>query len=99
MFVQNGQQGTYIVPTMAPAAPQAVQPPPPTAPGQGGMMAYEQNGMVFYYDASQVPGPPAAEAPNFPNYTMPGMGGMMTPTPDGYYYPQMPSGTVYYQSQ
>lgn len=88
------------MPTMAPAATQAVQPPPPppSAPGQGGMVAYEQNGMVFYYDASQVPGPPAAEAPSFPNYTMAGMGGMMTPTPDGYYYPQMPNGTVYYQS-
>ncbi|TLD24506.1 Chitin synthase 4 [Venturia nashicola] len=102
MFVQTGQQGTYIVPTMAPAAPQAVQPPPPppSAAGQGGMVAYEQNGMVFYYDASQAPGPPTAEAPpSFINYTIPGMGGMMTPTPDGYYYPQMPNGTVYYQSQ
>jgi hypothetical protein len=30
---------------------------------------------------------------------MPGMGGMMTPTPDGYYYPQVPQGPMYYPSQ
>jgi len=96
MFIPNGQQGTYVVPTVAPPiAPPAAQ--VQAAPTQGNMMAQEVNGMVYYYDPNQV----YQSADNYsqPGYTMPGMGGMMTPTPDGYYYPQMPSGTVYYPSQ
>jgi len=67
------------------------------------LVAQEVNGMVYYYDAAQIPavGPfPAYQAP--PSYPMQqvggvvGMGGMMTPSPDGFYYPQPPQGVVYY---
>jgi len=98
MFVQNGQQGTYIVPAIAQAAPQPVQAANTSAQGQPAMVAHEQNGMVYYYDPSQLYAPPDG-GQNFGNYTMPGMGGMMTPTPDGYYYPQVPTGPVYYPQQ
>jgi hypothetical protein len=99
MVIQNGQQGSYLVPTIpqAPAgAPQqAVQQPQ----GQPGVQQYEQNGMVYYYDPSQMYIPPA-EGQAYGNYSMPGMGGMMTPAPDGsgFYYP-VPNSTVYYPQQ
>jgi len=60
---------------------------------QAGMVAHESNGMVYYYDPSQL----AENNPPFPHsgYPMPppvvGMGGMMTPPtyypPPGAYYP------------
>ncbi|KAI6089859.1 CASC3/Barentsz eIF4AIII binding-domain-containing protein [Hypoxylon rubiginosum] len=65
------------------------------------LVAQEVNGMVYYYDASQLP-PMAAYNP-YPapqGYPMPGgvvgMNGMVTPSPDGYYYPPPPQGVVYY---
>ena len=63
---------------------------------QSNMVAHEQNGMVYYYDPSQLYN--QGEAYPAASYAVPGMGGMMTPSPDGYYYPQVPSGTVYYQA-
>ncbi|KAI1808160.1 CASC3/Barentsz eIF4AIII binding-domain-containing protein [Daldinia bambusicola] len=66
------------------------------------LVAQEVNGMVYYYDASQLP-PMAAYNP-YPapqGYPMPGgvvgMNGMVTPSPDGYYYPPSGPGVVYYQ--
>jgi hypothetical protein len=100
---------------MAPPAPPFVSAPPPqpsfippsqqadTAPpqsnGQSNLVAQEVNGMVYYYDASQIPAVatfPAYPAP--PPYPMQqvNMGGMMTPSPDGFYYPQAPQGVIYY---
>jgi hypothetical protein len=98
MVIQNGQQGSYLVPTIAPSpagAPQPVQQPQ----GQPGVQQYEQNGMVFYYDPSQMYMQPA-EGQGYGNYVMPGMAGMVTPAPEstGYYYP-MPNGPVYYPQQ
>lgn len=62
------------------------------------MVAHEQNGMVYYFDPSQIYAPVEGYPPA--SYTVPGMGGMMTPSPDGYYYPQMPQGgMVYYPTQ
>ncbi|KAL7623023.1 hypothetical protein AAE478_006702 [Parahypoxylon ruwenzoriense] len=65
------------------------------------LVAQEVNGMVYYYDASQLP-PMATYAP-YPapqGYPMPsgvvGMNGMVTPSPDGYYYPPSGPGVVYY---
>lgn len=58
------------------------------------MVAYETNGMVYYQDASQVP-----QYPQQDGFYPAGAGGgeMMAPTPEGaYYYPQVPSGPVYY---
>ncbi|KAK9782575.1 putative CASC3/Barentsz eIF4AIII binding-domain-containing protein [Seiridium cardinale] len=63
------------------------------------LVAQEVNGMVYYYDASQLP-----QMPSYPQYpasqgypTSNGamsINGMVTPTQDGYYYPQ--PGAVYY---
>jgi hypothetical protein len=71
------------------------------------LVAQEVNGMVYYYDATQIPA-----VATFPAYQQPqsypmqpvggvvGMGGMMTPSPDGFYYPQQQQqqspGVVYY---
>jgi len=97
-----------------PAQPQQQQPsfsqpppPPPADPasqaGAQNLVAQEVNGMVYYYDAAQIPA-----VATFPAYQQPqsypmqqvggvvGMGGMMTPSPDGFYYPQQPQGVVYY---
>jgi len=72
--------------------------------GVANLVAQEVNGMVYYYDATQIPA-----VATFPAYQQPqsypmqqvggvvGMGGMMTPSPDGFYYPQAPQGVVYYQ--
>ncbi|KAH8670927.1 CASC3/Barentsz eIF4AIII binding-domain-containing protein [Xylariales sp. PMI_506] len=69
-----------------------------SAPGTN-LVAQEVNGMVYYYDASQL-----SQMPTYPTYSAPqtysgtngvmNMNGMVTPSPDGYYYPQ--PGTVYY---
>ncbi|KYK58364.1 hypothetical protein DCS_05377 [Drechmeria coniospora] len=72
------------------------------------LVAQEVNGMVYYYDSSQVQpvggyGPYAA-AQGFQANVV-GMGGVVTPSPDGFYYPQHAqhaqhsqhaSGMVYY---
>ncbi|KAF2137257.1 uncharacterized protein K452DRAFT_236245 [Aplosporella prunicola CBS 121167] len=95
MFMPGPQQGAYPVPTVATTVP---APAPPGAPAQGNMVAHESNGMVYYYDPSQMYAPVEGYAPA--SYTVPGMGGMMTPSPDGYYYPQVPqAGMVYYPTQ
>lgn len=95
MFVPNGQQGGgYMVPTIAQAQPQQMQ----AAAGpssQGQMASYEQNGTIYYYDPAQAFVPTEQFQPQ--NFGMPGMGGMMTQ--EGYYYPQMPGGPVYYPPQ
>ncbi|KAK2757890.1 hypothetical protein FQN54_004296 [Arachnomyces sp. PD_36] len=91
-------------PGYAPAGPQqapygmAAPGPAPTAEPSG-TVAHESNGMVYYYDSSQLYG----GNPAMPRHSMPpapppaggvvGMGGMMTP-PSGYYYPQ-PQGMYY----
>ncbi|KAF2404038.1 hypothetical protein EJ06DRAFT_303467 [Trichodelitschia bisporula] len=97
MLVQNGQQG-YLVPTIAPAGPPAgppaVQPVQGTVAGQQAMVAYEQNGMVYYYDP-QAYGAAPEQAESFTpaqNYAVPVM------NPNAYYYPQVP-GAVYYPQQ
>lgn len=87
-----------------PAMPQTSQ--HPDASGQN-LVAQEVNGMVYYYDATQIPAvatfPAYQHAPSFPmqlNGGVVGMGGMMTPSPDGFYYPQQqqqPQAGVYYQ--
>ncbi|KAF2091900.1 hypothetical protein K490DRAFT_70624 [Saccharata proteae CBS 121410] len=95
MYVANNPQGGYVMPAVAATVPAqaASSSVPPT-----GMVAHEQNGMVYYYDPSQLYTPVDGYAQA--GYTVPGMGGMMTPSPDGYYYPQVPQpGTVFYQSQ
>ncbi|KAI9694789.1 MAG: hypothetical protein M1822_000405 [Bathelium mastoideum] len=86
-------------PVMPNAAPNASSEANASTNGasQSNMVAHEQNGMVYYYDPSQLYNQGEG---NFPtgSYAVPGMGGMMTPSPDGYYYPQAPSGPVYYHA-
>ncbi len=94
-FVPSVPQYPFVVPVSPATADPA---------GQAGTVAHESNGMVYYYDASELT---ATTAPTngYPAtaFTLPqpggvvGMGGMMTP-PDGYYYPPAHGG-VYYPSQ
>ena len=94
LFVQNPQQGAYVIPVAAPAVSAA----PASGTSQPTMVAYESNGMTYYYDPTQLYTP--VEGYTQASYTIPGMGGMMTPSPDGYYYPQVPpGGGVFYQPQ
>lgn len=91
-----------------PSQPQQHQLQQSDATSQAGMpnlVAQEVNGMVYYYDAAQIPAVatfPAYQQPAPQSYPMQqvggvvGMGGMMTPSPDGFYYPQAPQGVVYY---
>ncbi|KAI1389746.1 CASC3/Barentsz eIF4AIII binding-domain-containing protein [Hypoxylon trugodes] len=65
------------------------------------LVAQEVNGMVYYYDASQLP--PVSSYPSYPTpqgYPMPGgvvgMNGMVPPNPDGYYFSPPGPGVVYY---
>lgn len=99
-----GQQQPQQAPPQQPAPFQ--QPGQPADAAQAGapnLVAQEVNGMVYYYDAAQIPA-----VASFPAYSAPqaypmqpvggvvGMGGMMTPSPDGFYYPQGTQGVVYY---
>ena len=94
----NGHPGGFVV------APQAPQPPSTDQSSQAATVAHESNGMVYYYDPSQLQ---QQQAHSFASgYGVPGnggvvgMGGMITP-PGGYYYPQPPPGpgSVYYPGQ
>lgn len=92
-----------------PSQPQQQQPSFPQ-PGQQqdasqapGLVAQEVNGMVYYYDATQIPAvatfPAYQQSQSYPMQPVGGvvgMGGMMTPSPDGFYYPQQPQSVVYY---
>ncbi|KAL7927483.1 CASC3/Barentsz eIF4AIII binding domain-containing protein [Trichoderma austrokoningii] len=87
---QTGMAGSYTPQN------QVVQ---PAAPPNTNLVAQEVNGMVYYYDASQLPAvnpyqPYPASQPYQPSVM--GMGGMVTPSPDGFYYPQPAPGMVYY---
>lgn len=96
VFVPGQPQGTAYM----------VAFPPPTAPpqqpaGQGGTtFAQESNGMVYYYDASQVYNAGGFAPASYgvtPTGEVMSMGGVMTPgNPEGYFYPHPGQGTVYY---
>ncbi|KAJ9156160.1 Titin [Pleurostoma richardsiae] len=98
-FVPGPPQGpptNYPQPSQgdAPSAQQNGQ----ALPGPN-LVAQEVNGMVYYYDAAQLPA-----VTGYPSYSGPpgyvpgvvGMGGMVTPSPDAFYYPQPAQGVVYY---
>jgi hypothetical protein len=96
----NVQQASYVMPMTTPGQ----APAPTSAPGQqqqSTMVAYEQNGMTYYVDPTQLYAPPPMEGYTPPSYAVPGMGGMMTPSPEGYgYYPAAPPvANVYYPAQ
>jgi hypothetical protein len=78
---------------------QAAQPNgQPVGPGSN-LIAQEVNGMVYYYDPTQL-----SAVNNYPSYPAPqgfvpgvvNMGGMVTPSPDGFFYGQAAPGMVYY---
>lgn len=92
-YLTAGHPASYLVPV-------ATLPPP--APNDGnvpaGTVAHESNGMVYYYDSSQVPAnntaPYNASYAGAPVGGVVGMGGMMTP-PNHFYYP-VANNAVYY---
>ncbi|QGI64531.1 hypothetical protein CEK26_008485 [Fusarium fujikuroi] len=94
---QSGPPGSFT-PQNQPEQPVMSNNGPPPAPGSS-LVVQEANGMVYYFDASQLP-----PVTNYSGYPAPqgyqpsvmGMGGMVTPSPDGFYYPQQTSGMVYY---
>jgi hypothetical protein len=109
MYAQNPAHGGYMAPTLnataagasPPVAVQQVQPqqPQPQLPVQqtsSGMVAHEQNGMVYYYDPSlyvppaTVAAPPQQQqAPPPESYAQPQQGygvGMVQPGDGSYYY-------------
>jgi hypothetical protein len=113
-FSGGGMAPPTAPPTFVPATQQSQTPsfnhqPQPEQPsgqpnGQAGgngpnLVAQEVNGMVYYYDASQLPAVSA-----FPAYPptqgfvpgVVGMGGVPTPGPDGFFYQQPNPGMVYY---
>ncbi|ATY66338.1 CASC3 Barentsz domain-containing [Cordyceps militaris] len=67
--------------------------------GSNNLVAQEVNGMVYYFDPSQMQPPttypPYPSAQTYPTSSM-GMHGMMTPSPDTFYYPQTAPGMVYF---
>lgn len=93
-----GQPYPYALPLAPAPAPASTE-----ATSQPGTVAHESNGMVYYYDSSQLnAGGEGQSSYTAADYTMPqaggvvGMGGMMTPPMQ--YYPQ-PSPAVYYPPQ
>lgn len=95
------QQNGYVQPSQQPPQASQSNDVPPN------LVAQEVNGMVYYYNAADIPA-----VASFPAYSQPqsyplqpfggvvGMGGMMTPSPDGFYVPQQPAqGVVYYPQQ
>ncbi|KAH8893300.1 hypothetical protein GQ53DRAFT_108640 [Thozetella sp. PMI_491] len=62
-----------------------------------GLVAQEVNGMVYYFEPSQLPPMTGYQAyPTTQPYAPGVMGGMVTPSPDGFYYQQPAPGMVYY---
>lgn len=94
---QHGMQGGFAAQghPEQPAASASVQ----NASPNPNLVAQEVNGMVYYYDASQIQQvntyPPFPAHQNFQPSVM-GMGGMVTPSPDAFYYPQHAPGMTYY---
>ncbi|SPN97479.1 uncharacterized protein DNG_00993 [Cephalotrichum gorgonifer] len=106
MQSQPGTAPPYM-PAGAQAQPTGYPPqsPPDSQGGQGNgqrqnLVAQEVNGMVYYYDPSQLPA-----MNTFPGYPAPQgyapgpvpMGGVVTPSPEGFYPYQPGPGMMYYQ--
>jgi hypothetical protein len=89
--------GSHPTPYMVPAATLSA-PAPADSNVPAGTVAHESNGMVYYYDSTQLPPSTGAPYPTpfagAPVGGVVGMGGMMTP-PNHFYYPT-PNNGVYY---
>ncbi|KAH7148885.1 CASC3/Barentsz eIF4AIII binding-domain-containing protein [Dactylonectria macrodidyma] len=93
---QQGAPGSFTPQTQHEQLAQANGQTPAPNPN---LVAQEVNGMVYYYDASQLPpvnNYPAFSAPPAYQPNVMGMAGMVTPSPDGFYYAQHAPGMVYY---
>ncbi len=98
VFVPGVQQAQYVMPA-ASAAPTDT-----ASSGTSNTVAHETNGMVYYYDSTQLAAESGTDAVAGAQYPPPnsallqpgivGMGGMMTPSPE--FYPQAVQGGVYY---
>ena len=107
-FVPAAQQGQPVPYTQPGGQGDAAgtQPAGQSAPSSQNLVAQEINGMVYYYDPSQLP--PIPSFPAFPGAPQPpyapppgvvGMNGMVPPppsNPDAFYYQQPAPGMVYY---
>ncbi|ERF72970.1 hypothetical protein EPUS_05051 [Endocarpon pusillum Z07020] len=105
-FLTGAPAPPYMLPAATMSAPVPVPvpvpAPAPAAPADGnapaGTVAHESNGMVYYYDSSQLP--PTTGAPYSASFTgasaggVVGMGGMMTP-PNHFFYPPASNGIYY----
>ncbi|KAI9719062.1 MAG: hypothetical protein M1812_003692 [Candelaria pacifica] len=98
VFVPGAPQAQYMVPAVS------VAPTDTAASGTSTTVAHETNGMVYYYDSTQLAAGagtetvPATQYPP-PNFAMlqpgtVGMGGMMTPSPE--FYAQAAQAGVYF---
>lgn len=110
-YAPGSMQGQpAAAPAFVPTAPQAQaagyppQSPPDSQGGQGNaqnpnLVAQEVNGMVYYYDRSQL-----SQMNPYPGYSGPqgyppgaiNMGGVVTPSPEGYYPYQAAPGMMFY---
>lgn len=105
-FVPATQPGQPVPVPYAPTGQPEGAPPAPSMQANGqastdsqSLVAQEINGMVYYYNASQLGA--VTGFPSYPNaqpYTpgVVGMGGMMAPAPENFYYQQPAPGMVYY---
>ncbi|PHH68209.1 hypothetical protein CDD80_174 [Ophiocordyceps camponoti-rufipedis] len=97
-FVPGGQHG-FAAPGQAEQANVPHTPGAASTAANSNLVAQEVNGMVYYYDTSQIQAvgtyPPYPAHQGFQPGVM-GMGGMVTPSPDGFFYPQHAPGMVYY---
>jgi hypothetical protein len=101
-FLTGAPHPPYMLPAATMSAPVPVPVPAPAASADSnapaGMVAHESNGMVYYYDSSQLP--PTTGAPYSASFTgasaggVVGMGGMMTP-PNHFFYPPASNGIYY----
>ncbi len=92
---QHGQPPGYTQPNQGDAAGQPGGPPPSAQ----GLVAQEVNGMVYYFEPSQLP--PMAGFSRTPrrNHTPLASWGHGHSSPDGFYYPQSAPGVVYSSQQ
>lgn len=99
-FLTGAHPPPYMVPAAVLSAPVPAPAPAPPTDGNtpAGTVAHESNGMVYYYDSSQLP--PSTGAPYSAPFAGPriggvvGMAGMLTP-PSHFFYPPTNSGVYY----
>lgn len=105
-FVSSSNGASFIqLPTQQPqplSTSHANQPENQTSQnGIQSLIAQEVNGMVYYFDAAQIPAITSLQSyqnsPSYPIQQVASVGmGVMTPSIDGFYYTQAPQGIMYH---